>query len=172
MGIILGIALIIGVILGIGLITGVILGIGLITGIMLSLGISDMSAPPTPSAPPSSVYGTVTGIVDSNTLEIDGVHVRTALVDTPDQGEAGYDNAVSVIERACPVGSPAAYDIDDLLPEDEHGIALAAIWCNKMGKNYPLNDWLLDSGHGTRHCEESEFRLAPWLDGACRRPGE
>ena len=151
------------------------IGIGLALGILLGLVIADMSASstllviPTQSGP---IYGNVTGIIDANTLEINGVQIRTTLVDMPEPDEFLNVDIMSPINRSCPIGSPAAYDIDDLMPEDGDGIVLAAIWCDKMGRDNPLNDRLLDSGHGIRYCGESEFRLAPWLDGACKKPGE
>ena len=151
------------------------IGIGLALGIMLGLVIADMSASSTLLNSPiqsGPIYGNVTGIIDANTLEINGVQVRTTLVDMPEPDEFPNINIMSPINRSCPIGSPAAYDIDDLMPEDDDGVALATIWCDKMGRDNPLNDRLLDSGHGIRYCGESEFRLAPWLDGACKKPGE
>ena len=151
------------------------IGIGLALGILLGLVIADMSASsillnaPIQSGP---IYGNVTGIIDANTLEINGVLVRTALVAKSDQSDFPNPSVMLPITYSCSIGTLAAYDIDDLMPEDGDGIALAAIWCDKMGKDNPLNDRLLDSGHGIRYCGESEFRLAPWLDGACKKPGE
>ena len=151
------------------------IGIGLALGILLGLVIADMSTSPTlintpmPSGP---IHGNVTGIIDANTLEINGVQVRTTLVDVPEPDEFPNVDIMYPINRSCPIGSPAAYDVDDLVPEDGDGVALAAIWCDKMGRDNPLNDQILDYGYGIRYCGESEFRLAPWLDGACKKPGE
>ena len=116
------------------------IGIGLALGILLGLVIADMSTSstliniPMPSGP---IHGNVTGIIDANTLEINGVQVRTTLVDVPEPDEFPNADIMYPINSSCPIGSPAAYDVDDLMPEDGDGVALAAIWCDKMGQGQP-----------------------------------
>ena len=105
--------------------------------------------------------GEVTKIVDGDTLYIEGVKIRLALVDTPESGEAGYHEAKDFVEGLCPEGSQAVADQDDWQLEDQYGRMLAVVYCD--GKN--LNHELLDHGHGvilTSFCALSEFGDEAW----------
>ena len=118
--------------------------------------------------------GTITGIEDGDTLSIDGMAVRLVLVDAPERDEDGAGDATGFVMSACPVGTEALYDVDDLQVADAYGRVLAVVWC--LDGQGPLNDMLVESGHGTaytRFCDASEFRQAEWLDGACdTEPGQ
>ena len=132
--------------------------------VVLSLMISFIPAP----APDDRCKGTaeclegeVTDIVDGDTLYIDDVKIRLALVDSPEVGEAGYDNATEFAASLCPVGSQATADQDDLQREDEYGRMIAVVYCD--GSN--LNEDLLESGHAvilTQYCAVSEFGGEAW----------
>ena len=90
------------------------IGIGLTLGILLGLAIADMSAPSTLLNIPmlsGPIYGNVTDIIDANTLEINGVKVRTTLVGVPEPDEFPNVDIMYPINRSCPIGSPAAYDV-------------------------------------------------------------
>ncbi|MFQ6107753.1 MAG: thermonuclease family protein [Thermoplasmata archaeon] len=105
--------------------------------------------------------GEVTKIVDGDTLYIEGVKIRLALVDTPEFGKEGYEEATEFAASLCPVGSQATADQDDWQLEDRYGRMLAVVYCN--GSN--LNKELLESGHGvilTYYCGLSEFGDEPW----------
>ena len=106
------------------------------------------------------ITGTVTSVIDGDTLEVDGQAVRFALVDTP---KMKYDGgqALSFLEQICPVGSTVVVDQDDDQLEDAYGRVLGMIYCNDMN----LNKELLDSGLGDLYsafCDQSEFSTQPW----------
>jgi len=108
-----------------------------------------------------NIEGEVTRIVDGDTLYIDDVKIRLVLVDTPESGEAGYEEAKNFAGDICPEGSQATADQDDWQLEDQYGRMLAVVYCG--GKN--LNEELLDSGHAvilTQYCAVSEFGDEPW----------
>ncbi len=134
------------------------------TVVVLSLIISFLPAP----APDDKCKGTaeclegrVTDIVDGDTLYIEGTKIRLALVDTPEAGEAGYDEATAFAASLCPVGSQATADQDDRQLYDEYGRMIAVVYCN--GSN--LNRELLEHGHAvilTQYCAVSEFGGEAW----------
>ena len=107
----------------------------------------------------SCITGTVTSVIDGDTLEVDGQSVRFALVDTP---KMKYDGgqALSFLEQICPVGSSVLIDQDDDQLEDAYGRVLGFIYCNDLN----LNKELLDSGVGDLYsafCDQSEFSTQP-----------
>lgn len=105
--------------------------------------------------------GEVTRIVDGDTLYIDDVKIRLVLVDSPEVGEAGFDEAKDFASSICPEGSQATADQDDWQLEDQYGRMLAVVYCG--GKN--LNHELLKSGHAvilTEYCAVSEFGDETW----------
>jgi hypothetical protein len=57
--------------------------------------------------------GTVTEIVDGDTLDINNVRVRLALVNTPERGENGYTEAIDFVQSVCGMGTTALVDEDD-----------------------------------------------------------
>lgn len=119
--------------------------------------------------PSSGVYrGSVTGIVDGDTLDVGGSRIRLALVDAPEVGEDGYGEAKSFVGRACPVGSPAVYDPDDGQPEGSHGRVIGKVWCYGHAAEAPrasVNAMLVERGHAEfvqEFCKKSEFGGERW----------
>jgi endonuclease YncB( thermonuclease family) len=109
------------------------------------------------------IYGIVDRVVDGDTLYIGGYLVRLALVDTPESGEPGFEEANEFTESLCSPGSLAVFDIDDRREEDRYGRFLAVVCCN--GEN--LNERLLEEGHGKlmdHYCDRSEFGSEKWAD--------
>jgi micrococcal nuclease len=107
--------------------------------------------------------GYVTEIIDGDTIKVGGQSIRFALVDTPEYGEYGFNEARDLIESICPVGSPVLVDEDDGQTQGSHGRMLAVIYCN--GTN--LNEAVLDEGHAVideRFCEDSEFSSEEWAN--------
>jgi len=105
--------------------------------------------------------GYVTEIIDGDTIKVGGQSIRFALVDTPEYGEYGFNEARDLIESICPVGSPVLVDEDDGQTQGSHGRMLAVIYCNGMN----LNEAVLDEGHADidqRFCEDSEFSSEEW----------
>lgn len=108
--------------------------------------------------------GTVTDIVDGDTLDVDGRRVRLALVDTPELGEAGHEAATQFTANLCPVGSRALVDEDDGQTGGSYGRIVAVVHCG--GRN--LNAELLYAGHAVileQFCGVSEFATQSWATG-------
>jgi endonuclease YncB( thermonuclease family) len=115
--------------------------------------------------------GNVTYIVDGDTLEVKYENewnwvttekVRLALVDTPEKGEPGYEEAKEFVSFLCPVGTEVVIDQDDLQRYDKYGRMLAVVYCK--GK-YNLNAELLYSGLAKLvkyYCDKSEFGKEEW----------
>ena len=107
--------------------------------------------------------GTVTKIVDGDTLEIDSVRIRLALVDTPEWNQTGGFEASQYTAQLCPVGSQALVDQDDKQLVDVYGRLLAVVWCSGRNLNYEL--LLAGLGHiDTYFCVRSEFETDDWAN--------
>lgn len=105
--------------------------------------------------------GSVTKITDGDTISVDGQSIRFTLVNTPEIGEDGYDEAKNFISSICPVGSSALVDEDDKQTEGSYGRIIAAIYCNGIN----LNESVLEKGHAeisTFFCSKSEFANEDW----------
>jgi micrococcal nuclease len=112
--------------------------------------------------------GTVTKVVDGDTLDVDGVRIRLALVNTPEISETGWAEATNFTTSLCPVGTIASYDEDSGQPQGSFGRTVAVVYCG--GKN--LNEELLRNGYAeilTRFCGKSEFAHEAWETGAAER---
>lgn len=126
------------------------------------------TAPPSPSPNPSGCRGTaacftgtVAKIVDGDTLDVGSTRIRLALVNTPEVGQPGYQEAKDFTASVCPVGSQALVDEDDGQTEGSYGRIVAVVYCG--GKN--LNAELLSAGHAvilTNFCAMSEFADESW----------
>ena len=112
--------------------------------------------------------GAITKLIDGDTLDVNSIRVRLSLVDTPEIGEAGYEEASAFVRVHCPLTSTALYDPDAGQPEGSHDRIIGMVWCSGAGGNMSgvsLNQMLLDEGHAvvlTRHCSTSEFGAEPW----------
>ena len=105
--------------------------------------------------------GTVTRIIDGDTIEVNGKSIRFALASAPEWNEPGGEQATYFIETICPVGSTALVDEDDGQTQGSYGRIVAVVYCN----DYNLNEELLDSGLGElsfSFCDSSEFWSTPW----------
>src|SRR5256885_17185832 len=54
--------------------------------------------------------GSVTYIVDGDTLDVGSTRIRLALVNSPEAGQPGYAEAKQFTAQTCAVGSPALVD--------------------------------------------------------------
>jgi len=107
------------------------------------------------------ISGYVTDIVDGDTIKVDGQSIRFALVNTPEYGEAGYDQATKFIGAICPRGSAVLVDEDDGQTQRSYGRIIAVVYCN----NINLNQAVLEQGFAeisTRFCATSEFASESW----------
>jgi micrococcal nuclease len=107
------------------------------------------------------ITGTVTSVIDGDTIKVDGQSIRFALASAPEPNEFGGDTARNFIEEICPVGSTATVDEDDGQTEGSYGRIVGVIYCNGVN----LNEELVDSGLGylsTGFCDGSEFATENW----------
>lgn len=114
----------------------------------------------------SCLTGTVTRVIDGDTIRVGEVTVRLTLVDTPERGEAGYSEATDFTTLLCPVGAEALVDQDDGQTGGSYGRMLAKVYCD--GKN--LNEELLRAGHAviySSYCDDSEFAGESWAARYC-----
>lgn len=107
--------------------------------------------------------GTVSEIIDGDTIRVDGKSIRFTLVHTPERGETGFSEAKDLVASICPVGSSAIVDEDDEQTKGSYGRIIAVVYCN--GKN--LNESVLEAGLGiirTEFCLYSEFSHFDWVE--------
>jgi len=119
---------------------------------------------PTLGLTPDAVSGTITRVIDGNTVEIDNVRIRLPLIDVEDSGNGTMPHA-ALAREVCPVGTAAHYDVDDGQPEGKYGRTIAMVWCDGVS----LDRTLVDSGLGwvnTYYCERSEFSHL-WRECMC-----
>ncbi|HYY48052.1 MAG TPA: thermonuclease family protein [Thermoplasmata archaeon] len=109
----------------------------------------------------SCLAADVEKIVDGDTLDIGGVRVRLALVNSPDIGEPGYSEATQFTAQTCPIGSRALVDEDDGQTGGSYGRMVALVYCGSVN----LNAELLRTGHAVLladFCAVSEFARDGW----------
>jgi hypothetical protein len=112
--------------------------------------------------------GTVTEIVDGDTMDINNLRVRLALVNTPERGESGYTKAIDFVESVCDVGTTALVDEDDGQKEGSFDRLIGLIYCGDDGINNKksLNELLVEHGYAVIYqdfCNISEFSSASWV---------
>jgi endonuclease YncB( thermonuclease family) len=106
----------------------------------------------------------VTKIVDGDTLDVNNVRVRLALINTPEVGEGGYDEAKEFTESECSVGSEALVDEDDGQKAGSFGRLIGTVYCN--GNSSSLNELLLETDNAVLYedfCGVSEFSNDGWV---------
>ena len=105
--------------------------------------------------------GGVTYIVDGDTLDVGSTRVRLALVNTPEAGQTGYQEAKDFTAQTCPVGTQALVDEDDGQTAGSYGRMIAVVYCGGVN----LNEALLRSGYAelvAYYCSVSEFADQAW----------
>ena len=108
--------------------------------------------------------GIVTDIVDGDTLDVNNVRVRLAMVNTPEVGEPGYYEATETTESECPVGSEALVDEDDGQKGGSFGRLIGVVYCD--GSNISLNEVLMNANKAILYedfCDASEFANEDWV---------
>ena len=108
--------------------------------------------------------GIVTDIVDGDTLDVNNVRVRLAMVNTPEVGEPGYYEATETTESECPVGSEALVDEDDGQKGGSFGRLIGVVYCD--GSNISLNEVLMNANKAILYedfCDVSEFANEDWV---------
>ena len=108
-------------------------------------------------------WAEVTRVVDGDTVHLDGASHRLVLVNTPERGQPGFDEAADFVKERCG-GRTVAYDLNDPQPADRYGRHLSLVYCD--GPLMPsINELLIEAGHSgqyTRFCSESEFAEQAW----------
>ena len=105
--------------------------------------------------------GQITRVIDGDTLIIDLTTIRLSLVNSPERGESGYQEANDFASTVCPVGSNAEFVEDSWQLTDKYGRSLGLVYCNDM----MLNELLLTNNHAeisTYYCDKSEYGNTDW----------
>ena len=114
--------------------------------------------------------GIVSRVTDGDTLVVNNTPIRLAMIDTPERGEPGYQDATEFTYNNCPLGSTVSYKPDSGQSSGSYGRTIAKVWCGNTASP-SLNELLLENGHAellTRFCNASEFSDESWT--ACREP--
>ena len=107
------------------------------------------------------ITGTVTSVVDGDTIKVYGQSIRFALASAPELNEFQGTEARNFIDEICPVGSTATVNEDDAQTEGSYGRIIGVVYCNGMN----LNSELLDANLGylaDQFCDSSEFANDYW----------
>ena len=86
------------------------------------------------------VTGTVTKIVDGDTIHVDGESVRFALASAPELSGYGGVESRNFIQTICPIGSDVIVDEDDGQTGESFGRMIGVIYCNGMNLTAELLD--------------------------------
>lgn len=108
--------------------------------------------------------GAVTEIVDGDTIDVDNVRIRLSMIDTPERGEVGYNEATELTESVCPVGAKALVDEDDGQKEGSYDRLIGVVYC--IGSTTSVNQILLEEGKAIVYedfCGVSEFGRDKWV---------
>ena len=115
----------------------------------------------------SNVTGTITKVIDGNTLDVNGKMIQLAMVHSIEKGDPRWWEAVHFISVVCPVHSPVVVDPDDnnnnqKFPFSNNMIIVAVVYCGGVN----LNEAILDVKLATidsRLCYTSEFADEEWI---------
>jgi micrococcal nuclease len=86
------------------------------------------------------------------------------MVNTPERGDPGYDEATDATDSECPVGSEALVDEDDGQKGGSFGRLIGVVYCN--GSDISLNEVLLEENKAVIYvdfCAVSEFSSDRWV---------
>ena len=113
------------------------------------------------------LVGSVTKVVDGDTLDINGIRIRLALVDTPEIGQPGYDRAKHFVESLC-VGKKGELDVDSGQRRgDRHGREVGVVYCDGVN----VNDKLMANKMArilVEFCDITEFSNENWTATQCQ----
>ncbi len=107
--------------------------------------------------------GTVTKVVDGDTVDVDNTRIRLALANTPEINQQGYTEAKDFVSNTCGVGSKALVDEDDGQKKGSYGRMIGLVYCNDSIMS--LNQLLIENGHAKileNICTRSEFAGQQW----------
>ncbi len=107
------------------------------------------------------ITGTVTKIIDGDTIHVDSQSIRFALASAPELSGYGGVESRNFIQTICPVGSTVLVDEDDSQTEGSYDRIIGVVFCNGVN----LNAELLDANLGylaDQFCDSSEFANDLW----------
>jgi len=107
--------------------------------------------------------GKVTGIIDGDTIQVDGQSVRFALASTLEVNKPMGLAAKQYLLQICPIGSMVTVDEDDGQTEGSYDGIVALVHCNGMN----LNEAIIEKGFGHLafvNCDKSEFANEAWSE--------
>jgi endonuclease YncB( thermonuclease family) len=108
--------------------------------------------------------GTISKVIDGDTVEVDGqVTIRLSLINTPEQGEQGYQEAKDFLSSICGVGEKALVDEDDGQKGGSYGRMIGLVYCGN--ERQLSNQLLIENDYAQifeEYCERSEFSDLDW----------
>jgi micrococcal nuclease len=111
--------------------------------------------------------GTVTKVVDGDTLDINGTRIRLAIVDTPERGQPGYDKAKNFVESLC-LGKKGQLDVDSGQRRgDRYGREVGVVYCDGLNVNAKIMENKM-AKILTQFCDISEFSKENWTGSQCK----
>jgi len=112
------------------------------------------------------LVGIVTEVVDGDTLDINGTRIRLALVDTPERGQSGFDEAKKFVESLC-LEKKGELDVDNGQRRgDRYGREIGVVYCEGINVNEKLMNNRL-ARILTEFCDISEFSNESWAAPRC-----
>lgn len=121
-----------------------------------------------PVVHPDAVQGTITRIIDGDTLVFNGDTYRLSLIDTPEKNEDGALEATSALNMLCPVGSVAYMELDSIMSQDIYGRYLGVVWCEGNDYSTTAGEYLYDNGFlkkfYTEFCVNMEAATVQWAE--------
>lgn len=113
------------------------------------------------------LVGIVTKVVDGDTLDINGIRIRLALVDTPEINQPGYDQAKEFVESLC-LGKKGELDVDSGQRRgDRHGREIGVVYCDGVNMNEKLMSNKL-AKILVEFCDITEFSTENWTVTQCQ----
>ena len=113
------------------------------------------------------LVGIVTKVVDGDTLDINGIRIRLALVDTPEINQPGYDRAKQFVESLC-FGKNGELDVDSGQRRgDRHGREVGVVYCDGVN----MNEKLMSNNLArilVEFCDITEFANENWTVTQCQ----
>ena len=110
--------------------------------------------------------GKVNYVVDGDTLDINDIRIRLSLVDTPERGQDGYQEAKNFVTDVC-LNKKGEVDIDDGQRRgDRYGREVGVVYCDGINLNKALMEHNLSKIY-TVYCDISEFKNEGWAKFYC-----
>jgi endonuclease YncB( thermonuclease family) len=105
--------------------------------------------------------GKVTYVIDGDTLDINDIRIRLSLVDTPERGQDGYQEAKNFVKDLC-LKKEGQVDVDDGQRRgDRYGRDIGIVYCDGINLNAALMENNLARIY-MEYCDISEFSNGKW----------